>query len=139
MIEDFLLTDEEVGRAEGIVRKEFPRLPDGCEFVTYVQAPVPVEHNGVTQIVPRRAVFGIKVPNPRRPILPKLHRASWSLDDFRTMQRSHARYVDYPDPVVKAFREVAPKAIAWYETMRDITDPVEGDWSGKAGVLHGAD
>lgn len=139
MIKDFLLDDERLMPVVDQIRKEFPRLPDGAEFATYIQQAHEQEINGIWQAVPEAAVFVIQVPNPRRPILPKAHRGTWPLHAFRVMESSYDRLVGYPDPVLVAFRQIAPNAISWHETMRDISDPVEGDWSGKTGIIHGAD
>ena len=119
MIADELLDDGRTDRIERALRAEFPRLPEGAELLSYVQLPMEAEINGVTRLL-ETVVFGIKVPNPRRPRRERLMRATWPLKAWRSMESSHKRIVGYPDPALHAFQQLAPKVIDWYETQRDL-------------------
>lgn len=138
MIADTLLDDGRVERLENRLRAEFPRLPESSELVAYVQEPLEVEHRGIVRIV-EAVVFGIRTQNPRRPRLAMLHKTSMHLSQWRQLESSFRRIVDYPDPAYHAFRRLVPQVIDWYETTRDLDGPtLDFEPTPEDAVLHGA-
>lgn len=118
-----LLPDSRLDQIESQVRKEFPRLPDGAIFNTYVQPPGLLERNGLEIPVPACGVVAILVPNPRWPEKEPQYKACkaprW-LDHFRHYEKQRDRLVQAPDVALNDFRACARKAVETYDYYRSL-------------------
>lgn len=119
-----LVSDARLEGVEAQIRREFPRLPDACRFVTFEQEPTTVEHRGIEVPTPAVAVCAILVPNPKWPAQQPQYRmvrgAKW-LTHWRAYEKHAGRLVGAPDQVLTDFRNVARRAVQMADDMKELT------------------
>lgn len=113
-----LLTDSRLDQIEDQIRREFPRLPEGTIFNSYIQPEGYAERNGLDIPIPPVAVMALLVPNPRWPELQPQYKAikamRW-LHHFRAYENQRDRLVQAPDVPLNDFRAAAKKAIETHD------------------------
>ena len=119
-----LLPDSRLEQIESQVRREFPALPDGVIFNTYLQPEgYTVTDAGLEIPVPPCAVMAILVPNPRWPEKQpqyRVIRAPRWLHHFRSYEAQRDRLVNAPDVPLNDFRAAAKKAIETHDYYRSL-------------------
>lgn len=115
-----LVTDSRLEQAEVVVRREFPGLPEGAEFVTYAQEPRAIEDGGITVPVPEVAVCGIVMPHPARKDIRHFVSAGMWMHEWRQREKDKERLVGVADPLLMALRAAAKDAVVWYRAAKGM-------------------
>lgn len=119
-----LLSDSRLDRIEAQVRKEFPSLPDGVIFNTYIQPPGYTVRGGIEVPIDQPvAVMALLVPNPKWPEKqPQYHavKAPRWLRHFHHFEKQRDRLVNAPDVALMDFRAAAKKAIEIDDYQRNL-------------------
>ena len=116
-----LLSDERIARIEAEIRKDFPKLPEYCTFVSYVQEPMVANVRGVDIQLPRTAVLAILVTNARHPDSMRIFRAGEPLEKWRAREWFTRHDSDVrSDPAYLALKKFAPEIIDWDANLRAL-------------------
>ena len=123
MIEPFgepLLDDGRLTRIEERIRLDFPKLPEYCEFVSYVQPPQMARlPSGIDVQIPETAVLAILVSNYRHRDSFRMFQTGEKLDVWQKREwlRRHDSTVD-ADPAYHAMKALVPEILDWDANLR---------------------
>lgn len=126
-IGEALVPDRRLDRVAGLLRKEYPRLPEEAKFVTFEQPSTYADMgDGLIRPIAAVAVFAVEIPNPRHPELPRLFTKSTWMDTWRTWDRN-ARHDGQvvADPLYQIYKmpndqgeDLMVQAIKWFENLK---------------------
>ena len=128
-----LVSDRRLTKVANALRKEYPQLPDACEFVTFDQPHTFVEIEGIQRPIPHVAVFGIQVPNPKYEGMTRLFSRTATMDWWREQDYDARHQGDvHGDALYRIYkavlfpprgdgvRNLVEQVIDWHQNMKDL-------------------
>lgn len=116
-----LLSDARMERIEAQIRKDYPQLPEYCNFVSWVQPAQWVNVNGIELQLPDTAVLAILVTNYRHRESVRIFRVGEPLEKWRAREWFTRHDSDIQaDPAYRALKSQVPEILEFDGNLRAL-------------------
>lgn len=118
-----LISDRRVQALAGMLVEQYRPLglPDGSDFVTFIQPAREIERKGVWVPIPEAGVFAVISDNPRHPGHRVMTQATVWLHDWRATDAARLHFVSGPqDPALPIFKAVMRPHLATIRNLKEL-------------------